>query len=119
MEDAVENRYLLLYTGGKMSETEAEQRKFAERWQAWTDKHGHAIVDPGNPFTPVTKTVSPRGSVSDGGQIHATGYSVIEAQSINQAIDIAKGCPVLEGGASVSVFETFDAMRAITGAGTR
>jgi len=39
-----------------------------------------------------------------------SGYSIIKANSLDDATETAKGCPVLEGGAKVMVFETFPAM---------
>jgi len=40
----------------------------------------------------------------------ASGYSILKADSLNQAVELAKGCPVLESGAKISVYETFPAM---------
>jgi hypothetical protein len=47
--------------------------------------------------------------VSDGGG-SASGYSIVTADSLDEAVDKAKGCPVLQGGASVTVYETFAVM---------
>jgi hypothetical protein len=35
---------------------------------------------------------------------------VIKADSIGDAVDIARDCPVFLGGAKISVYETFDVM---------
>ena len=40
----------------------------------------------------------------------ATGYSIVEAGSIDTATEFAKGCPVLSTGGQVTVYETFNAM---------
>ena len=40
----------------------------------------------------------------------ASGYSIIQADSLEAAAEMAKGCPVLQGGAQISVFETFSVM---------
>jgi len=103
--------YLLLYHGGKMPENEAEQKAVLEDWTAWYTKLGSAVVDPGNPFTPMAKSVASDGKVSDGpaGSM-ASGYTVIQADSLDAAAAFAKGCPVLKGGAKISVFETFNVM---------
>src|SRR5262245_22755033 len=103
--------FLLLYSGGGMPQTEAETKKVMDAWQVWMEKHKAAITDPGNPFTPSAKTITKDGKVSEGpvGE-PASGYSVIKADSVNQAIEIAKGCPVFLGGAKISLYETFDAM---------
>jgi hypothetical protein len=109
------NTYLLLYSGGKMPETEAERNRVMLAWTSWFERQGQAISDAGNPFTPKSKTIAPGGQVTDGAVTQATGYTLIKADSLDQAVEIAKGCPVLIGGAKLSVFETFDAMAAMGG----
>jgi len=110
------NSYLLLYKGGSMPQNEADQKKTMDAWNAWFGKHGAAISDAGNPFSPAAKTIAPDGKVSDGAFASASGYTVIKADSLDKAVEIAKGCPVILGGASVAVYETFDAMAAMAGA---
>jgi hypothetical protein len=39
-----------------------------------------------------------------------TGYSIIEADSLDAAVELVKGCPILQSGGSVEVGETFDVM---------
>ena len=103
--------YVLLYSGGKMPETEAEQKAVLKEWEGWFGKLGSSLVDGGDPFTPKAKTIGSDGKVSDGpvGGM-ASGYSIIKADSLDAAVSMAKGCPVLKGGAKISVFETFHAM---------
>jgi hypothetical protein len=103
--------YLLLYHGGKMPESEAEQKAVIDDWTAWYNQLGPAVVDPGNPFTPMAKSIASNGKVSDGpaGSM-ASGYTVIKADSLDAAAAMAKNCPVLKGGAQISVFETFNVM---------
>ena len=101
--------FLLLYSGGGMPEGEAETKRVMDAWGAWMGKYQDAIVDPGNPFTPVAKTITADGRVSDGpvGE-PASGYTVVKADSMERAIEIAKECPVFLGGAKLSLYETFD-----------
>ena len=78
---------------------------------AWFGKLGSALSDGGNPFTPNAKTIAPDGKVSNGsGGPMPSGYSVIKADLLDAAVALAKGCPVLKGGATIMVFETFNAM---------
>lgn len=100
--------YVLLYSGGKMPESEAEQAAVLKDWEAWFTNLGGALVSPGDPFTPMAKTIAGDGKVSDGpvGTL-ASGYSIIKADSLDAAAALAKGCPVLKGGAKISVYETF------------
>jgi hypothetical protein len=103
-------KYLLVYHGGSMPEGEEAQGKVMAAWGAWFQTLGPALADGGNP-TSQAKTIAGDGSVSDGGGANpATGYSLIEADSIDAAVTLAKGCPVLGSGASIEVAETFNAM---------
>ena len=102
-------KYLLLYAGGSMPETEAEQAAVMTAWTNWFTELGPAVVDPGNPFNADSKTISAGPKIVDA-KATASGYSVIEADSLDAATDLAKGCPVLSGGASIGVYETFEVM---------
>ena len=103
--------FLLLYTGGGMPETEAEQAAVMQAWGVWYGGLGSAVVDGGNPFTPMAKRIASDGTVSDGpvGTM-ASGYSIIKADSLDAAVETARRCPVLQGGAQITVFETFPVM---------
>jgi hypothetical protein len=102
-------KYLLLFGGGSMPEGEAAQAQVMKAWEAWFTELGSAVADPGNPFTPAAKKISSDGSVGDAAA-SAIGYSVIEADSLDLAAKLATGCPVLQGGATITVFETFEVM---------
>lgn len=102
-------KYLLLYDGGSMPESEAEQAAVMQAWDAWFQQIGAAVADAGNPFTPASKRITADGSISAGAG-SASGYSILEADSLDAATDLAKGCPVLAGGASIGVYETFEVM---------
>lgn len=100
--------YVLVYHGGSMPETQEEGAKVMAAWTDWFGKLGGALVDGGNPASK-SKTIAANGSVSD--DAHGpSGYSIIKADSLDAAVALAKGCPVLQGGASVQVVETFEAM---------
>jgi hypothetical protein len=97
--------YLLLYSGGRLPATTEEATAVAEAWGVWLAGVGDALVD-GNPLTTTARSLSPEGTVSDGplGPM-ATGYSMIRAASMGEAVEIARGCPVKLSGASISIFE--------------
>ncbi|HEX6392388.1 MAG TPA: hypothetical protein VFZ97_03040 [Acidimicrobiales bacterium] len=97
-------KYLLAYKGGSMAETPEEQQKQMEAWMNWFGSLGEAVVDGGAPFGPAS-TLASNGSVKDGGASALSGYSIINATTLADANDKAKGCPVLAGGGSVEVYE--------------
>jgi hypothetical protein len=103
--------YLLLYSGGRMPESPDEQAAVMKAWNDWMEGLGKGLKDGGNPFTPAAKSIAADGSVSDGPVgSPASGYSIISADSLDAAVAAAKGCPVLQGGAQISVYETFEVM---------
>ena len=101
--------YVLAYRGGGVPETDADQKAVMEAWTGWFTQLGSAVVDGGNPFGP-SKTVEASGSPSDGGASSLTGYSILSADDLDGAAEMAKGCPVLTSGGTVEVYETFDVM---------
>lgn len=102
-------KYLLLYSGGSMPESPAEQAAVLKEWQVWYGKIGSGVVDEGDPFTGKAKTVGADGKVSEGPVgSPASGYSIIKADSLDAAAALAKGCPILKSGGKISVYETLE-----------
>lgn len=100
--------FVLIYTGGGMPESEEEQAAVMAAWGAWQTDLGDAVVNIGNPFSPVVKNIASDGTVTDGpiGTM-ASGYSVLEADSMETAVGMAMKCPMLQGNGQITVYETF------------
>jgi hypothetical protein len=81
-----------------------------EKWVAWfkdLGAKGH-LKDYGHPLEAVGRVVKGKQKiVNDGPYAEAKdvvgGYSVIEAKDLEHAVEISKGCPILEIGGSVEV----------------
>lgn len=99
--------FVLLYTGGTPP-AEAEMGEIMQAWDSWYGELGSAIKHGGNPFTQAAKTVE-KGSVRDGTSgAPLTGYTVVTAESLDAAAELAKGSPVLARGGSVIVYEEME-----------
>jgi hypothetical protein len=97
--------FVLVYTGGNRPASEAEGKKALEAWGAWFGGLGDKVVDAGNPFGAEAKTLS-NGSVHDGAVgTPATGYSILKAETLTAATKLAQGCPHLQSGGKISVYE--------------
>jgi hypothetical protein len=96
------SKYVLAYQGGQMAETEEAQQAAMAAWGAWFASLGAAVVDGGAPFG---ASAAVGGGASRTG---LTGYSVLEADSLDAALGMAGGCPVLADGGAVDVYETID-----------
>jgi hypothetical protein len=99
---------LLIGTGGTLPETAAEEEASMARWDAWFTALGAALKDGGKPVLPATTRIEIDGSVSHA-DATVTGYTIVTADSLEAATEMAKGCPSLVRGFPVSVMETFAA----------
>jgi hypothetical protein len=101
-------KYLFVYHGGKKPSNPAEVKKVMDAWGQWFGSMGAAVIDGGNPVGK-SSTVRPDGSIAnDGGANPVSGYSLIEAPSLDEAHKKARGCPLLAAGGSVEVAEALD-----------
>ena len=100
-------KFVYLYTGGSMAETPEEQATVMQAWGAWFGELGEALLDGGNPFGAST-SVRADGSVTGAGASGIGGYTLINADSLDDATAKAKGCPVLTSGGSVEIYETLE-----------
>ena len=103
-------KFLILYTAPTpareqmQKSTPEEMKKGMEPWMAWKDKLGDKLVDMGMPLgnaMTVTKNdVMP-------GDAEVVGYSVLQADSIDEAVEMVKNHPHLQWmeGCTVEVHE--------------
>lgn len=97
-------KFILAYRGGSVPETEADQQSVMEAWMGWFGSIGESVVDGGNPFG-ASMSRTGDGAPAPGAPSALTGYSIVEADSIEAATELAGGCPVLADGGSVDVYE--------------
>ncbi len=101
-------KYLFVYHGGKHPTNPAEVKAVMDAWGAWFGNMGAAVIDGGNPVGP-SSTVRPDGSVvENGGPNPASGYSLVEAPDLSDALKKARACPILAAGGSVEVAQAMD-----------
>jgi hypothetical protein len=99
-------KFVFAYHGGKMPESPEEGAKEMAAWTAWFEAIGASVADPGNPVG-MSKTVTAEGVVDNGGANPLSGYTLVNADNIDAAIALAKGCPILKDG-SVEVAEVVE-----------
>ena len=100
------NEYAFIYRGGLEFKSPEEGAQHMKKWRAWVDGLGDASVNKGSPFK-MSKIVSADG-VSDSGSDPLTGYSIVKADSLDAAIEMAKACPHLDIGGSIVVAEVME-----------
>lgn len=92
-------KFVFIYTSKGNTEPMSEEamKNMMDVWMAWFETFKDKLVDGGNPFGPNAKAVS-KGSVKDISALtlFATGYTIINAADIDEAVKIAQTCPALE-----------------------
>lgn len=104
-------KFLFVYRNS----TEAEQAEMSPeemqaamaQWGQWFQELGDAVIEPGDGLIPTGKVVQGNGTVTDGPFIEAKelvgGFSILQADSIDSACEMAKSCPIGAHGGSVEV----------------
>lgn len=76
-----------------------------DAWMNWFKDLGDKIMDAGNPFNSNGMAVEKSG-VTKIENFPSTGYTIINADSMEDAVEIAKGCPLLASNkTAVRVYE--------------
>lgn len=97
--------YVFAYHGGSTPQSAEEFERVMAAWRAWFESMGELVVDPGNPVGKSHAVTHDR-VVEDGGANPLSGYSVVRASTKDQAIELAKGCPMVrDGSGSIEVAE--------------
>ena len=97
-------QYIMTYLGGDQPSSPEEGKQHFAKYKEWLVSLGDSAVSPANPFKD-TRTVNSNGTVTTGGTTSMSGYTVIEADSMEAALEIAKACPFLDIGGSLEVSE--------------
>jgi hypothetical protein len=94
----------------KAAKSPEHMQQTLQKWMAWRkelSERGH-LKDPGHPLELNSKFVKgKRKTIIDGPFAEAKdvvcGYTVIEARDLQEAAELAKGCPILEFEGEVEV----------------
>lgn len=108
-------RYMLILFENKNTYTDfspEDMQKEIEVHLKWIEELG-GNYQSGDPLEHSSKTVKGKGAVvSDGPYIESkeliTGYYLLNANSLEEATELAKGCPVLRLGGTVEVREIME-----------
>lgn len=97
-------QYIITYLGGDQPSSPEEGKQHFAKYQEWLSSLGDSAVSPANPLKN-TSTVNSDGTVTTGSTTSMSGYTIIEVDSMETALKIAKACPFLDIGGSLEVSE--------------
>lgn len=95
-------QYLISYFGGDQPKTPEEGKAHFAKYQAWLNDLGEAVVSAMNPIKN-THSVNAAGSKEGGHGM--SGYTIIQAESMQAAIAITQACPFVDINGTLEVSE--------------
>lgn len=104
------SEFVYLYRGGEAGRSPERMQQSMQKWMAWfkeLGENGH-IKDRGQPLERAGKLVrGKQKAVTDGPFAEAKdvigGFTLIDARDLDQAVELSKGCPILEVEGAVEV----------------
>ena len=97
-------QYVIVYLGGDQPSSPEEGKQHFAKYMEWLNSLGDSAVSPANPLKD-TNTINSDGSVTNSGTSTMSGFSIIEVDSMDEALSLAKKCPFLDIGGSLEVSE--------------
>jgi len=99
--------FMIAYHGGNEPGSKEEGKARMERWKAWIEGLGDAVVNPGTPL-PVSIILTSGSAENDNDSNSMHGFAVIKAENIDAAIEIAKSDPFLETGGKIRLSQMME-----------
>jgi len=88
-----------------------EMQAMTQKWMDWIGSIAakNKLTDRGNALSSVGKVLRPDNTITNGPYTEIKeligGYTLVNAESIDEATELAKGCPILSLGGNVEVRE--------------
>jgi hypothetical protein len=104
--------FLFVYRGSNDAQQRMSQEEMQQHMQKWTEWIGEGMqkgwmLDMGDALMPEGRVVNPKRLVTDGPFVELKeivgGFSIVQAETIDAAAELAKGCPALLNAGSVEV----------------
>ena len=100
-------KFVLAYHGAPKFKSKEEGMAHMVAWREWSQGMGDAVVDPGMPVG-VSKTITADGVEDGGGSNPLSGITIIQADTMEAAIELARPCPHVSAGGSIEIAEAMD-----------
>ncbi|MGI9288322.1 MAG: YciI family protein [Pseudomonadales bacterium] len=100
-------QYIMTYIGGDQPSSPEDGKQHFAKYKEWLSSLGDSAVSPANPLKD-TRTVNPDGTITAGSTTAMSGYTIVEADSMETALSLAKACPFLDIGGSLEVSELME-----------
>ena len=96
--------FIITYLGDKPPTSPEEGKAHFAKYQQWLGALGESVLSPAKPLKN-THTLSPNGRLISGGTTTMSGYSIIEADPMDSALEAEETCSFLKIGGSLEASE--------------
>ena len=97
-------KYMLVYLGGDHPTNPEEGKKHFEEYRNWLMSLGDSVVSAANPLKD-THVIHPDGKTEEGSTSAMSGFSILEADNIEEAVKMSQSCPFQKIGGTLEVSE--------------
>lgn len=97
-------KFMLVYLGGNHPKNPEEGQKHFEEYRKWLMSLGDSVVSAANPLKD-TYVIHPDGKKEEGSTTRMSGFSILEADTIEEAVKMAEACPFKDIGGTLEVSE--------------
>ncbi len=101
-------KFMLVYLGGEQPSNQEEGMKHFEEYRAWLMSLGDAVISAANPLKDTHVISTEGGKAQAGSSTMMSGFSVLEAPSIEAAVLMSESCPFLKIGGTLEVSELIE-----------
>jgi hypothetical protein len=109
----INNEFVFLFRQPALNHSTEKQAEIQKKWEDWIGEIAAQgkIASNGLHLTPNGNVLKPGGVVTDGPFVEIReilgGFIVVKADSMDEAITLAHGCPAIEVGGSVEIRTAF------------
>jgi hypothetical protein len=99
--------FMIAYYGGSQPSSKEEGMAQMGKWKVWIEGLGDKVVKPGTPLME-TKTITSSDVQDENDPNAMKGFAVVKADSMEEAIEIAKSDPFLQNGGTIRVSQMME-----------
>lgn len=96
-------QYLLLYHGRQMPRNKIGQIEYIAKLDQWSREISNSVLDGGSPTYDGAKITL--GAIKPLQKKPVTSYAILEANSLEEAVELSRGAPPLNEGGSAELYE--------------
>ncbi len=100
-------KFMIAYYGGTQPSSQEEGMAQMGKWKTWVEGLGEKVLNPGTPL-PDSRIVTSNSVKDDDDPDAMKGFAVVQAETMDEAVEIAQSDPFLENGGTIRVSQMME-----------